>query len=305
MLEIDDLAKRYGPVTALDGASFVARPGRILGFLGPNGSGKTTTMRCVFGLARPDRGEVRWAGRGVDRSARLRFGYMPEQRGLYPRMRVAEQLAYFGQQHGLSGRDAAAGTARWLERFGLADRAKSKLEDLSHGNQQRVQLAAALVHEPELLILDEPFSGLDPIGTATMAEVLRERAATGVGVVFSSHQLDLVEDVCEDVAIIHRGRIVADGPIEALRSASGRRHFEVEVAGSGGRWLDGRGDVTLVERNGDRVKVLVDETADLHDLLASARAAGTIRRITYEPPRLSELFMAAVDDGSPTPGDVR
>ena len=221
MLEIIDLAKRYGNVVALDGATFTARPGRIVGFLGPNGAGKTTTMRCIFGLARPDRGEVRWAGRPVDRKTRLRFGYMPEQRGLYPRMRVGEQLGYFGQQHGLSGKAATARTGRWLERLGLADREKSKLEELSHGNQQRIQLATALVHDPELLVLDEPFSGLDPLGTATMTEVVRERAAGGVGVVFSSHQLDLVEDVCEDVVIIARGRIVASGPIDELKAASG------------------------------------------------------------------------------------
>ena len=211
MLEIIDLAKRYGNVVALDGATFTARPGRIVGFLGPNGAGKTTTMRCIFGLARSDRGEVRWAGRPVDRVTRLRFGYMPEQRGLYPRMRVGEQLSYFGQQHGLSGKAADAAARRWLERLGLADREKSKLEELSHGNQQRIQLATALVHDPELLVLDEPFSGLDPLGTATMTEVVRERAAAGVGVLFSSHQLDLVEDVCEDVVIIARGRIVGVG----------------------------------------------------------------------------------------------
>ena len=146
---------------------------------------------------------------------------MPEQRGLYPRMRVGEQLAYFAQHHGLSGREAKARTAAWLERFGLADRAKSKLEDLSHGNQQRIQLATALVHDPELLVLDEPFSGLDPLGVQTMTEILRERTAAGVGVVFSSHQLDLVEEVCEDVIIVSRGRVVADGEINALKAASG------------------------------------------------------------------------------------
>ena len=236
MLEIIDLAKRYGPVVALDGATFKADPGRIVGFLGPNGAGKTTTMRCIFGLARPDRGEVRWRGAIVDREARLRFGYMPEQRGLYPRMRVADQLSYFGQQHGMTGRTANAATAQWLERMGLGDRARSRLEELSHGNQQRIQLATALVHSPELLVLDEPFSGLDPIGIATMTDVVREQAAAGVGVVFSSHQLDLVEDVCEDVVIIARGRIVASGAIDELKAASGRQHLEIEVAGSRGAW---------------------------------------------------------------------
>ena len=229
---------------------------------------------------------------------------MPEQRGLYPRMRVGEQLAYFAQHHGLSGRDARARTAVWLERFGLADRAKSKLEDLSHGNQQRIQLATALVHDPELLVLDEPFSGLDPLGVQTMTEVLRERAAAGVGVVFSSHQLDLVEEVCEDVVIVSRGRVVADGEIDALKSASGRRHLEVEVAGNGGAWVEGLGGASVIERDGDWVKLLVDEHADLAALLAAAGRAGEVRRFSFEPPRLSELFMEAVTAPQPSAEDA-
>jgi ABC-2 type transport system ATP-binding protein len=299
MLEIRGLTKHYGQVTALDGASLTARRGRLLGFLGPNGAGKTTTMRCIFGLAVPETGEVCWDGRAVDSDTRLRFGYMPEQRGLYPRMRVGEQLAYFGQHHGLSRRDATARASVWLDRFGIADRAKSKLEDLSHGNQQRIQLAVALVHDPELLVLDEPFSGLDPIGVQTMTEVLRERAAAGVGVVFSSHQLDLVEEMCEDVVIVSRGRVVADGEIGALKAASGRRHLEVEVVGSNGAWLDGNG-YAILEREGDWVKLLVDEHADLGGILAAARASGEVRRFSFEPPKLSELFMEAVN--APQPG---
>ncbi len=299
MLEIVDLAKRYGPVVALDGASFEARPGRVVGFLGPNGAGKTTTMRCVFGLVRPDRGEVRWGGAPVGRDARLRFGYMPEQRGLYPRMRVGEQMSYFAQQHGLSGRDANAAATRWLERMGLDDRAKSKLEELSHGNQQRIQLAVALAHDPELLVLDEPFSGLDPIGVATMTEVIHERAAAGVGVVFSSHQLDLVEDVCQDVVIIARGRIVAAGAIDELKARSGRRHLEVEVVGSDGTWLDGDGSLTVLERAGDRVKLLVRDDVDLDAMLARARSAGEVRTFAYQPPKLSELFMEAITPAAP------
>jgi ABC-2 type transport system ATP-binding protein len=299
MLEIIDLAKRYGRVVALDGASFTASPGRVVGFLGPNGAGKTTTMRCIFGLVTPDRGEVRWKGGPVGREARLRFGYMPEQRGLYPRMRVGEQMRYFAQQHGMSGRDASAAVTHWLERMGLGDRAKSKLEELSHGNQQRIQLAVALAHDPELLVLDEPFSGLDPIGVATMTEVVHERAAAGVGVVFSSHQLDLVEDVCQDVVIIARGRIVAAGAIDELKAQSGRRHLEVEVVGTDGAWLDGDGSLTVLERAGDRVKLLVRDDVDLDGMLARAQAAGEVRTFAYQPPRLSELFMEAVTPVAP------
>ena len=300
MLEIRGLTKRYGTVTALDGASFTARRGRLVGFLGPNGAGKTTTMRCIFELAVPESGEVLWDGRPVDPAARLRFGYMPEQRGLYQRMRVGEQLAYFAQHHGLSGRDARARADAWLERLGLQDRANSRLEDLSHGNQQRVQLATALVHDPVLLVLDEPFSGLDPLGVATMTEVLRERAAAGVGVVFSSHQLDLVEEVCEDVVIVSRGRVVAHGEIDELKEASGRRHLDVEVAGNGGAWLGGTNHHRVIERDGDRVRLLVDESVDLAALLEAARAAGEVRRFSFEPPRLSELFMEAVAAPQPT-----
>jgi ABC-2 type transport system ATP-binding protein len=294
MLEIHDLTKRYGEVVALDGATFTVRPGRLVGFLGPNGAGKTTTMRCIFHLAEPDHGTITWKGAPIDRDVRLRFGYMPEQRGLYPRMKVADQLSYFGQQHGLSAKAADTAAARWLDGLGLTDRAHDKLETLSHGNQQRIQLGAALVHDPELLVLDEPFSGLDPIGSETMAEILRERAAAGVAVVFSSHQLDLVEDLCEDVVIINRGRIAAAGSIDALRAASTRRHLEVEVAGNGGAWLDGQPGLQVTERRGDFVRLLAPADIDLAAVLAAASAAGEVRRFSFQPPSLSELFMEVV-----------
>ena len=294
MLEITDLSKRYGAVTALDGATFAVRPGRLVGFLGPNGAGKTTAMRCVFGLARPDRGTITWRGETIDRAHRLRFGYMPEQRGLYPRMKVADQLSYFAQQHGLSASAAKAATTRWLDGLGLGDRAGAKLEALSHGNQQRVQLGAALVHDPELLVLDEPFSGLDPIGIATMSDILRERASAGVAVVFSSHQLDLVEDLCEDVVIINRGRIAAAGGIDDLRAGSARRHLEVEVVGNGNAWLGGRADLPIVEARGDFARLLVPADLDLASVLAAASSAGPVQRFSFQPPTLSELFMEVV-----------
>ena len=295
MLDLIDLSKHYGSITALDRASFAAAPGRIVGFLGPNGAGKTTAMRCVFGLVQPERGEVRWDGKPIDRTTRLRFGYMPEQRGLYPRMKVGDQVAYFAEHHGLTDRAARTAAATWLERLGIADRSASRTETLSHGNQQRVQLAVALAHDPVLLVLDEPFSGLDPIGIATMTDILRERAAAGVAVMFSSHQLDLVEDVCQDVVIIAHGRIVAAGEIEALKASSGRRELEVEIEGADGDWLAGRSDVTVLERSDGRVKLLVSEGSDLRELLAAAEGAGTVRRFSYGPPRLSELFMEAIE----------
>jgi len=204
ILSIDALEKRYGDVVALAGASFAVAPGRILGFLGPNGAGKTTAMRCILGLVRPDTGEVRWQGRVVTDQDRLRFGYMPEERGLYPKMRVRDQLVHFGRLSGLSAGAAGEATDSWLAVLGLAERANDKVDDLSHGNQQRVQLAAALVHDPVVLILDEPFSGLDPLAVVEVTGTLRDLANRGAAIVFSSHQLDLVEDVEARIARVVR-----------------------------------------------------------------------------------------------------
>jgi ABC-2 type transport system ATP-binding protein len=195
--------------------SFAVEPGQMFGFVGPNGAGKTTTMRIIMGVLAPDAGEVRWRGEPLSFGIRSRFGYMPEERGLYPKMRVKAQLSYLASLHGVTDPDAAAD--RWIDRLGLTERSGDRVEELSLGNQQRVQLAAALVHEPELLVLDEPFSGLDPVGVDVLSGVLLDYARTGVPVVFSSHQLELVERLCEAVAIIKDGRLVASGTVDALR----------------------------------------------------------------------------------------
>lgn len=295
MLEIDNLRKRYGDVVALDGCSFSVRKGQLLGFLGPNGSGKTTTMRSVFSLVVPDSGEVRWDGNQIEPSARLTFGYMPEQRGLYPRMKVAPQLTYFGRLHGMDKADAASAAHRWLERFGLADRAGSRLEELSHGNQQRIQLAAALIHDPELLVLDEPFSGLDPIGVQAMIDILVERAEAGAAVVFSSHQLDLVEDLCEDVVIIAAGRVVLSGPVRELRSRSSHRYLDIELANSNRGLEKEFAEFEVVSTADGRVRLRVDDTTDLEPLVITASTLGRIREFSYTPPNLSEVFREVVE----------
>jgi ABC-2 type transport system ATP-binding protein len=295
MLEIRDLTKRYGDVVALDGASFTVAEGRILGFLGPNGAGKTTTMRAIFGLVRPDRGEVLWKGKPVGPEQRDRFGYMPEERGLYPKMKVGDQLVYFAELSGLAVTAAKDAATKWLERLGLGDRADARLEELSHGNQQRVQLAAALVHDPELIVLDEPFSGLDPIGVESLAELLVQTAATGVAVVFSSHQLDLVEDVCQDVVIIDHGTIVLAGVVEELKAASPRRSLDVTVDGE--PWVPVLPTGTVTSKQDGRVRVLVDASVDLDEILASARRAGEVTRFSFEPPSLTDLFLDAVSEG--------
>ncbi len=291
MLEFVDLHKRFGDVVALDGLSFDVQPGRILGFLGPNGAGKTTAMRCVFDLVRPDAGHVAWNRAPIDSSVHLRFGYMPEERGLYAKMRAGEQIAYFARLSGLHRGEAAEAAARWLAEFNLADRAASKVEELSHGNQQRVQLACALVHDPLVAVLDEPFAGLDPIGIETMADALRQLASRGMAILFSSHQLDLVADVCQDVVIIDHGRSVLQGEVMELRHSSPIRFLEVDV--NGRPWTARVGETPAVDDNG-RHRYVLDRNADIGALLSQAREDGEVTRFSFEPPNLTDLFREAV-----------
>lgn len=290
MLEIAQLRKHYGEVVALDGVSLQANPGRLLGFLGPNGSGKTTTMRAVFGLVRPDSGALKWCSAAITGEHLLRFGYMPEQRGLYPRMPIIRQLRYLGRLHGMETVDAAAATDRWLAELGLADRAGDRLGQLSHGNQQRVQLAAALLHEPDLLILDEPFSGLDPLGVEAMSSILRSRADRGACVVFSSHQLDLVEDLCDDVVIIASGRDRISGTLEAVRAAGGTHRVRLRLAG--GEAFTPPPESEILGEDGGVTRLRVPPDTDAKSFLA--QVDGTVERFSLEPPRLSEVFRDVV-----------
>jgi len=266
----------------------------MLGFLGPNGAGKTTAMRTIFGLVTPDSGEVTWDGRPITTDLKRRFGYMPEQRGLYPKMKAHDQLTYLGRLRGMEAKEAAASADRWLERFGLAERRMDRVEVLSHGNQQRVQLAAALVHDPELLVLDEPFSGLDPIASETMADILREETAKGKSVVFSSHQLDLVEDICEDVAIINAGQIVVEGNVRKLKDAAPIRHLELELDGEVDDLFQTLEGVRQITSDDHAHTAIIDAGTDVRGFLSRAQEMGRLRHFTYTTPSLSDLFREAV-----------
>jgi len=294
MLSVDGIGKRFGSVVAIRDCSFSVGRGSMLGFLGPNGAGKTTAMRIILGLVDPDVGTARWDGHPIDGRVRLRIGYMPEERGLYPRMELHEQLVYHGRLHGMRKAAARAEADRLLELLGLADRHGAKIDELSHGNQQRAQLAVALIHDPELLVLDEPFAGLDPIGVDALAEVLEERVNAGCAVLFSSHQLDLVEDLCREVVIINAGAIVLAGDVDALRRSAPRRYLDVVVDGGDVSWLDGVHGARLVSQTGDRVRVGLDDTARIAAIAESAERAGQIREFSYAPPDLSEVFRDAV-----------
>jgi ABC-2 type transport system ATP-binding protein len=293
-LEFQGLRRTFGPIAALDNLSFEVPAGQVVGFLGPNGAGKTTTMRAIFGLTELDAGTVRWNGAPVEQAQRRRFGYMPEERGLYPGMLVGEQLQYLGRLHGLSAAEAASATDSWLERLGIADRRQSKVETLSHGNQQRVQLTAALVHSPELLVLDEPLSGLDPTGIDAIGQVLVDQARAGCCVLFSSHQLDQVEDLCEQVTIIDHGRLVVTGTVDELATSGGRRLL-VRIDGDRtAEWARQLPGVTVSEVEGGAVRLVLDSAVDSDDVLRAAMRAGRVTQFSFERRRLSEVFREAL-----------
>lgn len=290
MLEIRELHKRFADKVALDGVGFAVRPGEMFGFVGANGAGKTTTMRIVMGVLRADNGSVAWKGKPLGHVERRRFGYMPEERGLYQKMRVAEQIEYFGRLHGLSPATARKATDDLIERLGLTERRAAAVETLSLGNQQRVQLAVALAHDPEVLILDEPFSGLDPIAVDALADVLQERCRGGVPVIFSSHQLELVERLCDAVGIVAGGRMVASGTVAELRAAESRT-LKVVVRDAQEGWADGLpGKVTVT---GDR-QVLLTTEGDDQEILHRAVKAGRVEHFGVEQPSLTEIFKEAV-----------
>jgi len=294
VLELHDVSRRYGEVVALDGVSFTVEQGEMRGLVGRNGAGKTTAMRIVLGLAEPDGGQVRLNGAAIDGAARRRIGYMPEERGLYPKMKVLEQLDFFGRLSGMTPADARSAATHWVERLGVADRAGDRVDELSLGNQQRVQLAAALVHQPDLLVLDEPFSGLDPVGVDVLSLVLREEAGRGAAVVFSSHQLELVETLCDAVTILDKGTVVADGGIRELRLRHGGRRLRIHLEGGSTEWAAGLPGVTVVHSDGGDVVLDLAPETDSQHVLDAARSAGRVEAFTPLTPTLAELFREVV-----------
>ncbi|MBI4940355.1 MAG: ATP-binding cassette domain-containing protein [Actinobacteria bacterium] len=288
MLETIDLTRRFGDVTAVDAVSITVPDGLLTGFVGGNGAGKTTTMRMITGVLGIHAGRVLWQGRDITAADRRRFGYMPEERGLYPKQPVLDQLVYLARLAGMDGRAARASALELLERFGLADRAKDRVEKLSLGNQQRVQVTAALMTSPVALVLDEPFSGLDPAAVESMADLLRERARGGVPVLFSSHQLDLVDRLCDRLVIMARGRVVAQGTADDLRGGSPQR-FRLVLDGDAG-WVRGVGGVHVVDVDGASALLEVLDPDVVQPLLREALSRGGIREFAAVVPALSELY---------------
>ena len=292
-LHIHRLQKNYGPLRALDDVTFSVAPGEIFGFVGSNGAGKSTTMRIILGVLAADSGEVRLGAEPIDFERRRSIGYMPEERGLYPKMKVGHQLTYLARLHGMSAAQAEASARTWTERLGVGARFDDDVADLSLGNQQRVQLAAALVHDPEVLVLDEPFSGLDPVAVDVMSDVLKDKAAQGVPILFSSHQLELVERLCDRVGIISAGTMTAQGTVDELRTRDGQV-LEVVGPDPASRWADGLPGVLAADYSPDATRLRVHDDVDDQTILASALAHGPVHRFATDPPSLTELFRELV-----------
>src|SRR5690606_17462258 len=293
MLELSGIAKSYGGRRVLDDIGFAVAPGRLTGFVGGNGAGKTTTMRIILGVLARDGGEVMLDGAPVTAADRRRFGYMPEERGLYPKMRVLEHIVYLARLHGFSKTDATERATALLQELGLGERLTDNIETLSLGNQQRAQIAAALVHDPQVLILDEPFSGLDPLAVDVVAGVLQARAAQGAAVLFSSHQLDVVERLCDDLVIIAGGTIRAAGSRDALRAQHAQRRFELVSTGDAG-WLRDEPGVTVREFDGGYALFDADTDEAAQRVLRQAVERGDVASFAPRHPSLAEIFKEVI-----------
>lgn len=301
MLEVDRVTKRYDGKLAVDRASFNARPGRIMGLLGPNGAGKTSILRMVNDITKPDAGAVRLDGRTVGRATQAVIGYMPEERGLYKNVKVIDQLIYLARLKGLRHDEARRSAKRWLDVLDAGDWHDRRPRELSRGMQQKVQFALALVHSPQLLILDEPFSGLDPINSALMEEVIRQRKADGAIVIFASHRLEQVEDLCDEICLIADGRTVLDGELDGVKRRFGRDTVSLEFEGDGGflNRLADAGHVVILRNAGGRAELRIQNGYSASRLLDAARAeSDALHQYSATYPTLREIFIRVVADAT-------
>jgi ABC-2 type transport system ATP-binding protein len=293
-LRLEGVTKRYGEFTAVDSLSLTVRPGRIFGLLGPNGAGKTTTIRMIVGITRPDEGVLELFGRPFASESQNRIGYLPEERGLYKRMRVGDQLKFFAELKGFSGREAEEALERWLDKVKLSDWKRKKASELSKGMQQKIQFIAAVLHDPDLLILDEPFSGLDPVNVELLKALVLELKEAGKTIIFSTHQMEVAERVCDDICLINRSRKVLSGSIREVKSGFGRNSVALRYEGGAGV-LEDKSLVASVERHSDDLEALLAPGADAQELLRRLLAAGArVTRFELVEPSLHDIFIEKV-----------
>lgn len=288
MLALHHITRRFGAAVAVDDVSFTITPGAMTGFVGANGAGKTTTMRMIMGVLEPSAGGLTWYGRPLTRADAEDFGYMPEERGLYPKQRILDQLIYLGEIQKMTRGDARRAAIDHLDRFGLAGRMHDHLEALSLGNQQRVQIIAAVMSAPTALILDEPFSGLDPGAVDAMSEVLRTHTERGIPVLFSSHQLDLVDRLCDSLLILSHGRLVASGSEDQLRAGAPHR-YRIRVSGDAG-WVRDVPGIACLDVDGTTALVDITTPGAELTLPRTALDRGDLYEFARVVPSLSEIY---------------
>jgi ABC-2 type transport system ATP-binding protein len=296
-LVVEGISKRFGPVLALDGVSFSVEPGRIFGLLGANGAGKTTSMRIVLDILRPDGGRVTWQGTSNTDLPRDTWGYLPEERGLYQRMTVIDVLRFFAALYGVDGARATREVDHWLARFRIPDYRERRIEELSKGNQQKIQFIAAIIHDPDVLIMDEPFSGLDPVNTQLLKEAFLEMRDRGKTLIFSTHQMEQVEELCEAICIIDRGRVVVHGTVRDVKRAMGRRvvRFATDGDARGTDWVESLDGISIGARREDYVELQVPSGTDPQSILRAALERGErVTRFELGDPSLEEVFIEHV-----------
>lgn len=295
-LKIDSITKTFGQFTAVNNVSFEVDQGTIFGFLGTNGAGKTTTMRMILDIIRPDSGQITWDGTPTRDLARARFGYLPEERGLYPKMEVEEQLLFIGQLYGASKADVLKRIDEWLERFNVTENRHKTVEQLSKGNQQKIQFLAAVLHDPDILIMDEPYSGLDPVNAQQMKDGFRQLVSEGKTLIFSTHQLNDAQELSSDVAIIHRGNLLITGSVDEVRQSTGEHYLRFAVAGDKElAWVEENPNTHIVHRRSDHVEIGVPNEDAARAILRTAMERDmpvTMFEIDY--PSLNDVFLNLV-----------
>lgn len=295
-LMLEGVTKRFDEFTAVDNLSLRVRPGRIFGLIGPNGAGKTTTIRMIVNITAPDEGAIELFGQPMSTELQDRIGYLPEERGLYKKMKVIEQLRFFGELKNVKGKDAEAAIDRWLDRVKLTEWKTKKASELSKGMQQKIQFIAAVMHDPDLMILDEPFSGLDPVAQELLREIVLELKAAGKTIIFSTHQMEMAERICDDICMINRSRKVLDGSLRDIKRSFGRNSVALRVEGGDGV-LDDKSLIAKIERHSDEMEALLAEGADAQGLLKRLIASGAnVSKFELVEPSLNDIFIAKVGE---------
>jgi ABC-2 type transport system ATP-binding protein len=295
-VKLDRVSKSFGEFTAVDGLSLTVKAGRIYGLLGPNGAGKTTTIRMIVNITAPDTGTIQIFGRKIDAALQDRIGYLPEERGLYKRMKIVDQLRFFAELKNVSGKEVDRRIDQWLERLKLSEWKNKKSMELSKGMQQKVQFITAILHEPDLLILDEPFSGLDPVNVELLKDIVLDLKRSGKTIIFSTHQMEVAEKICDDLCLINRSKKVFEGTLREIRSSFGRNSVALRYEGGDGVLEDPQ-LVSKVERHADEVEALLAEGASAQTLLRRLIESGaTVGKFEMVEPSLNDIFIAKVTE---------